>query len=340
MINYKHLSSNCKSEIKIHLENGKSQSQIAKMYGISQSSVSRLKAKIHEFNSIDRIIGSGRKRSLSEEDLGFLIKNIGKDSKIGSTKLSAKLLLDRGKRVSPRTLRRVLLKNGYKGRSACSKPLLSNKNIFDRLKFAKKHISRSENAWKDVIWSDETKINLFGSDGRRFVRRLDGTRYLKGNLTHTVKHGGGNVMLWGCFSSNGVGELTFIENTMDKYEYSRILDTHLERSAKKLNLKNFIFQHDNDPKHSSKHVKEYLQDKKIKVLDWPSQSPDLNPIEHLWAILKKKVAVKRAKNKSELKAFIVEEWNKIDKTTCEKLVKSMNNRCRSVISSNGGHTKY
>ncbi|KAG0424891.1 Transposable element Tcb2 transposase, partial [Dictyocoela muelleri] len=105
---------------------------------------------------------------------------------------------------------------------------------------------------------------------------------------------------------------------MDIFVYSRILDAHLTVSAEKMGLKKYIFQHDNDPKHSSKHVKEYLENRKIDVMIWPSQSPDLNPIEHLWAILKKRIAIVKVKNLTELKDVIVKEWNNIDVSICEK----------------------
>ena len=127
---------------------------------------------------------------------------------------------------------------------------------------------------------------------------------------------------------------------MDTIVYVRIFLEILNDSVRKMGLSQFVFQQDNDPKHTSKISKEFFQRNGIKLLEWSAQSPDLNPIEHLWAYMKRKLKECPPKNIKELKATLLKIWNEIPKSVCEKLVGSFSNRIEEVIRINGGPTRY
>lgn len=151
-------------------------------------------------------------------------------------------------------------------------------------------------------------------------------------------------MIWGCFNSNGVGRAYRIEGRMDASRYTQILDTELIGSIQEFGqgIGDIVFQQDNDPKHTSRLARDWFQAKGIALLDWPAQSPDLNPIEHLWGFLKRAIADYDypAESIYQLWERVEREWARIPPQICAALVNSMPRRIRAVIKAKGGYTKY
>ncbi len=205
-----------------------------------------------------------------------------------------------------------------------------------RKQFAEDKQSKDMDYLKYVLWSDETNIQLFGSDGVKRVWRQPGEEYKDKCVLPTVKHGGESVMVWGCMSA---GELQFIEGTMNVNMYCDILKQSMIPSLRRLGRRE-VFQHDNDPKHTSKTTTALLKKLRVKVMDWPSMSPDLNPIEHLWGILKQNVEERKVSNIHQLCDVVMEEWKRTSVANCEALVNSMPKRLKAVLENNGSHTKY
>lgn len=159
------------------------------------------------------------------------------------------------------------------------------------------------------------------------------------SMQGTVKHQK-SINVWDCFSWNGVGVLHRVKGIMTGEVYRKILIHHLVPSARRLCPDGFIFQHDNDPKHTSGVVSRYLKNKKINVIQWPAQSPDLNPIENLWAELNRATKDRKPKNEDELFDILKSAWQSLTLEYVHKLIESMQSRCKAIMKSKGMPTKY
>ncbi len=139
-------------------------------------------------------------------------------------------------------------------------------------------------------------------------------------------------------SFTGVGPLCFLKSTVNTAVYQEILEHFMLPSADKLyGDADFIFQQDLAPAHTAKGTKSWFNDHGVTVLDWPANSPDLNPIENIWGIIKRKM---RDTRPNDLKAPIKATWASIPPEQCHKLITSMPRRIDAVIHAKGGPTKY
>ena len=141
-----------------------------------------------------------------------------------------------------------------------------------------------------------------------------------------------------------VGIMVEVEGRMKADYYVQILEQGLLESMENSGIPagNIIFQQDNDPKHTSNLATDFFNAHGIQVLDWPAQSPDLNPIEHLWTLLKKVIYGydKPASGVCELWDRAAEQWGRITAEQCQSLIESMPRRLRAVIRAKGGNIKY
>ena len=159
---------------------------------------------------------TGQPKKLTEMEERNIVRKIKVNPRLSAPKIVTEVKTELGKSISESTARRIIKRQGYNGRVARKKPFVNLVNRRNRLNFAKEHIQKDVSWWDDVIFLDESKFNIFGSDGKTMVWRKPNEE-LKGKyITPTVKYGGGSVMVWGCISAKGVGNLVFIDGIMTK----------------------------------------------------------------------------------------------------------------------------
>lgn len=208
--------------VKLYLQ-GKSFREVGKIVERTHSTVEKIINKFRYEGTVRNKPGRGRKRILTTADVRSICRQIKIDPQTNIRNLTSEVSSRIKSKISVETIRRTLRKEGYNGRIARKKPYISQTNRKKRLEFAKTFINCDESFWENIIFSDETKINLFGRDGRKqIVWRKANTEYDKKNTSPTIKHGGGSVMLWGCIGSNGTGNVEFIDGKMDKIQYLNI----------------------------------------------------------------------------------------------------------------------
>ncbi|GBN22607.1 Transposable element Tc1 transposase [Araneus ventricosus] len=144
-------------------------------------------------------------------------------------------------------------------------------------------LNKPETYRNNVLFADESKFNIFGSDRRIMVWRRKNEELNPKNLVGTVKYGGEGVLVWGCMSATGLGNSVFIDSIINHALYLNILRDNLILSAQNLGIgNNFVFYQDNDPKHTALNVRLWCLYNCPQNLQTPPQSPYLNPIEHIW----------------------------------------------------------
>ena len=283
--------------------------------------------KIEDTGDVKRKSGSGRIKKITPKTSHTIGQYIRRQPTLPAGSI-AKKLKDTGVDVSRSTVSRHLSSLGYRNALPLNTPMLTQVHKQKRVEWALKH---KDDNWRKTLFTDETAFQLFRNTIRHWYKGVRPIRPIPKDRS--------KIFAWAGFSVKGKTSLFCFRRIMDGKFYTEILEKHIPE-VRSMFRGNWRFQQDNDPKHTSRIAKEFLENNVPEVMDWPSNSPDLNPIENLWAIVKRNVELRRPKNLSELELFLGEEWENIPNSLLCNLVNSMPQRCREVIEKNGERISY
>lgn len=243
-----------------------------------------------------------------------------------------------------RTLWKAFDQEGYHRRKSTEKPPLTENHKERRRTFAKLHEKWDFEQWRRVDWTDECTIRL-GGFGDVWVTRKPEEKYLDACCTPKFRHQPG-LMISGAISGVSKGPLVIFEEgeriTAQVYS-SKVLPgfyRHIREMEREIGLMRGILMEDGASSHTARFTQAWHTYYGFNKMTWPANSPDLNPIENVWRLLKYRIGKRFPRTISELRAIIIEEWDKLEPKDYLHYIHEMPQRCQAVLDNNGGHTKW
>jgi transposase len=332
----------------------KSAAEIATEYGISKSSVYYIAKRFKKTGSFEDRPRVGRPTTLTDRQKRAILQAARKEP--------FRTLKDLRNVIDPPpsewTIRKVLAEGNLYSYVAQKGPLLTAAHRRARLEFARKF--RGKVPWPRLIFSDEASFTLGRAYGRQYVRREPGRGHERKYLRQQSKSYS-TKMFWGAIALNAKSRLILVQGHMDSVKYTDVLKDGLLNVIHELEElfgtagqeggPTVFFQQDNAPPHSAKATAEFFERKGVNIFaKWPASSPDLNPIEHVWAMLKKRVSTlieerqlvftQAQASKEEFCALVQKTWDEIAQEELHPLILSMDERLDAVIKAKGGHTRF
>jgi transposase len=247
-----------------------------------------------------------------------------------------------GEIVCAETVRRRIKETALRNRKMLRRWRLSPAHVAAREQWAMQRVHWRQNQWQRVLFTDECRFCLFQSDGRMRVWREPGQQNLPQNV-RISENQGPSVHVWAGITLHGKTELVFLERNVNANSYGELLETHAIPFMQQVfgGLNNCILQDDNAPAHRAAAVQLLKQQLGVRSLRWPSRSPDMNPIEHVWSFLKRAIQRENPPDSlRQLREALHNAWQQLPQRLLQQLILGMPRRITALIQARGGYTRY
>lgn len=324
------------------LQDGVGIREVGRRLQVHHAVIQRLRDRFNATGSTAERRRSGWPRSTTRQQDRLLALTALRQRTATANNLRQQLRAAANVNISDQTVRNRLREVNLRARWPAVRPVLTAAHHRARLTWCRAHVAWTRQQWAQVLFTDESRFARLFHDGRIRVWRRLGERYQGTNIIERDRYGGGSIMVWGGIGRNFRTPLHRVEGNLTGVGYRDNILRPLVLPALHALGPDAILQDDNARPHRARVVNVFLEEQQVNHLDWPASSPDLNPIEHAWDVLGRRLHENHppAVNLGQLFDFLQQEWNNIPQVTIRRLVDSMRRRCLACIRAYGGHTAY
>ncbi|GFS79127.1 transposable element Tc1 transposase [Trichonephila clavipes] len=305
---------------------------------------SRIIGKLEEGRSVTRtaipVFSSGRPRGTTPADVRYIVLQARRNRRQTAGEIIRHTTQATGRPISRFTVARRLHGGGLFARRPVRCVPLTPAHRRRRSLWCREHRNWRDNEWGRVLFTDESRFSLSSDSHRIRIWRERGSRNHPSNIIERDRYGGRGVLVWGGIMLDSRTDLhIFDAGSVNGTRYcNEILLSYVRLFRGAMGLQ-FIFMDDNAPCHRTVDAEQLLESEDIERMDWPARSPDLNPIEHVWDFLGRRLALPPVTIR-ELRLALQDEWAAMPQQLIGTLILSMGRRCETCLAVRGDHIPY